>query len=97
MQALEDKRTRKYYPMWAIEVAGDERAVGPVARYVTGVLRKPPLPSAGFSGETYIRGLQFLARFRHGQPELQPVFELAREVLPRLPEDHQKQVGALLG
>jgi hypothetical protein len=96
VHALEDKRTRKSYPMWAIEVAGDERAVDPVARYVTGVLKKSPPPSAGFAGETYIKALQFLAQFRSERPELEAVFELAREVLPRLPDAHRKQLAALL-
>lgn len=40
IEALKDKRSRKDYPMWAIEVAGDERAIGPVADYVGGILRK---------------------------------------------------------
>lgn len=97
VQALEDKRTRKDYPMWAIEVAGDERAVGPVAWYVTDVLQKARRPSGGSPTEAYVRGLQFLARFRPERPELEPVFDLAREVLPGLPEGHRKQLDTLLG
>lgn len=81
--------------MWAIEVAGDERAIGPVADYVVAVLKKARRPKRGHLGDAYIMGLRFLARHRDSHPELADVFALAREVMPTLPLGHQKQLGEL--
>ena len=95
VQALQDKRTRKTYPMWAIAVAGDDRAVAPVAEYVTTVLKKVRRSSSPNPGDAYLKGLEFLARFRDSHPEVKPVFDLALEVFPMLPADHQNQLSSV--
>jgi hypothetical protein len=40
VEALADRRTRKDYPMWAIEVAADHRAEPVVLEFVKAALRK---------------------------------------------------------
>src|SRR5580765_5091972 len=70
VEALADKRTRKAYPMWAIEVAGDERALSAVVEFVDAALRRAIRSKP--AGETYLSGLKYLTRVGLDRPEIRP-------------------------
>ena len=89
LEALADKRTRKIYPMWAIEVAADERAVPVVMEFVNSALRKVMRPKAADPGDAYISGLKYLARMGLDRPELQPTLALLKKAWANLPEGHR--------
>lgn len=87
VEALADKRTRKAYPMWAIEVAGDERALPAVVEFVDAALRKAIRSKP--AGETYLSGLKYLARVGLDRPETRRTVELLKKAWPSLPEGHR--------
>jgi len=87
VEALADKRTRKAYPMWAIEVAGDERAFSAVVEFVDAALRKAIRSKP--AGDTYLSGLKYLVRLGLDRPEIRPTIELLKKAWPNLPEGHR--------
>jgi len=90
LEALADKRTRKGYPMWAIEVAADERAVPAVVEFVSAALRKASRPKPADPGDAYISGLKYLARMGLDRPEVRPTIDLLEKAWGNLPEGHRK-------
>ena len=89
LEALADKQTRKAYPMWAIEVAADERAVTAVVNFVNTALRKALRPKPVDPGDAYISGLKYLARIGVDRPECQTSIALLQKAWANLPEGHR--------
>ena len=92
MDALADTKTRKLYPMWAIEVAADERALPAVTRFVKKALSKASRGTALASGDAYLSGLRFLARIGWQRTDCQATLVLLRSVWDKLPEGHRKTI-----
>jgi hypothetical protein len=89
LEVLADKRTRKAYPMWAIEVAADERAVPAVVDFVNTALRKAVRPKPADPGDAYISGLKYLARLGLDRCECQSSIGLLQKAWANLPEGHR--------
>jgi len=96
LEALADRRTRKVYPMWAIAVAADERAVTAVVAFVNTALRKTLRPKPGDPGDAYISGFSYLARMGIDRPECQTSMVLLQRAWPNLPERHRTALRATL-
>ena len=89
LEGLADKRTRKAYPMWAIEAAADQRAVPAVVDFVNIALRKAGRAKPADPGDAYISGLKYLARVGLNRPECQSSIDLLKEAWANLPEGHR--------
>ena len=89
LDALAAKGSRKAYPMWAIEVAADERAVPAVIDFVNAALRKVLRPKPGDPGDAYVSGLKYFARLGFDRPEIQSSLALLQKAWPNLPEGHR--------
>ncbi|HSQ33206.1 MAG TPA: hypothetical protein VLN49_25305, partial [Gemmatimonadaceae bacterium] len=94
VHALRDKRTRKLYPMWAIRVAADERAVEAVLEYVDRVLKRLERSTPADPGDAYLDGLEYLSRFHETEPRIETVFARVRRVWSRLPVGAQTRLAA---
>lgn len=93
VHALRDKRTRKLYPMWAIRVAADERAVDAVLEYVDRALKRLERSTPADPGDAYLDGLEYLSRFHESEPRIETVFARVRRVWSRLPAGVQKRLS----
>lgn len=89
LEALADKRTRKTYPMWAIEVAADERAAPVVIEFVNAALLKAMRAKAADPGDAYLSGLKYLARLGLDRPETHSSIALLNKAWTKLPKGHQ--------
>jgi hypothetical protein len=96
VEALADKRTRKTYPMWAIEVAADGRALPAVVEFVNTALKKATRRNPADPGDAYLSGVRYLARIGMDQPECRSSLELLRQAWPNLPEGHRSALRAVL-
>lgn len=96
VEALADRRTRKGYPMWAIAVAADERAVTAVVDFVNTALRKISRPKPGDPGDAYISGFRYLARIGLDRPECQTSMVLLQKAWANLPEGHRTALRVTL-
>ena len=96
LEALADTRTRKAYPMWAIEVAADERAIPAVVAFVNAALRKAARPRPADPGDAYIRGLKYLARVGIDRPECQSAIGLLHKAWAGLPAGHRTALRTAL-
>jgi len=96
LEALADKKTRKAYPMWAIEVAADGRALPAVVEFVNIALKKTARPTPVDPGDTYLSGLKYLARVGIERPECQSSIDLLRKAWPNLPEGHRSALRSVL-
>ena len=90
VHALESKGTRKGYPMWAIEVAADERAIPSVIPFVTVALKKALRPTPGDPGDVYLMGVKYLARIGLDRSECQVLKPLFRRAWSALPAGHRE-------
>jgi hypothetical protein len=93
VDALLDKRTRKLYPMWAIRVAADERAIDAVLAYVGRVLQRLERPTPSDPGDAYVDGLEYLARFHAIDPRIPPMFDRVRRIWHLLPAGAQSRLA----
>ena len=89
LEALADKRTRKLYPMWAIEVAADERAVPAVVEFVNAALRKASRPKPAYPGDAYLSGFKYLVRVGFDRPEIDSTVSLLKKAWLNLAEGHR--------
>ena len=96
VQALTDPKTRKVYPMWAIEVAADRRAMGPVVEFVNAALRKAARPKPADPGDAYLSGVKYLVRIGFDEPECQSIVGPLRKAWPNLPEGHRKTLRSVM-
>ena len=87
VEVLQTKGTRKGYPLWAIEVAADHRAMPAVLAYVTAALKKKD------PGDDYLQGIRYLLRIA---PEVEKVLGLLLAAWPRLPEGHREALRKAL-
>lgn len=94
VHALRDKRMRKLYPMWAIRVAADERAIDAVLEYVDRVLKRLERPTPADPGDAYVDGLEYLSRFFDKDSRIATVFARVRRVWPRLPVGARTRLSA---
>jgi hypothetical protein len=94
MAALADKKTRKGYPMWAIQVAADERAVPDVLAFVDTALRKASRSTAASPDDAYVYGCRFLARIGVAPDALAAILTKLRSVWAQLPSDHRRSLRA---
>jgi hypothetical protein len=94
VHALRDKRTRKLYPMWAIRVAADERAVEPVLEYVDRALKRLERSTPADPGDAYLDGLEYLSRFHETEPRIETVFARVRRVWSRLTAGARTRLAA---
>lgn len=94
VDALRDKRTQKAYPMWAIRVAADERAIDAVLEYVGRALKRLERPTPSEPGDAYVDGLEFLARFADGDPRIAALFDRVRGIWDRLPTGTRSRLAA---
>jgi len=92
--ALRDKRTRKLYPMWAIRVAADDRALPAVLEYVDRMLKLLERPTSRYPGDSCLHGIEYLARFSGDDPRIPALFARVRGVWSRLPRRAQKRLAA---
>jgi hypothetical protein len=96
LEALADKGSRKAYPMWAIEIAADERAVPAVLEFVNAALRKAIRPKPADPGDAYISGLKYFARVGFDRPEIQSSIDLLKKAWAKLPEGHRTALRSAL-
>lgn len=96
LEALADKGSRKTYPMWAIEVAADERAVPAVLGLVNAALRKAIRRKPADPGDACISGLKYLARIGFDRPEIQSSIDLLKKAWGHLPEGHRTALRSAL-
>ena len=96
LEALADKRTKKAYPMWAIEVAADERAEPVVIAFVKAALRRAARASSSDPGNAYLSGLKYLARLGPDRQGIQTMAELLCAAWPNLPEAHRAVLRGVL-
>jgi hypothetical protein len=96
VQALTDKKSRKMYPMWAIEVAADERAIPAVVEFVDAALKKAARSKPGDPGDAYLAGLKFLARVGLDRPQCESTISWLRKAWPGLPEGHRSVLRSVL-
>lgn len=89
LDALAEKGSRKAYPMWAIEVAADERAVPAIIDFVNAALRKALRPKPTDPGDAYVSGLKYFARLGFDRPEIQSSLDLLERAWASLPEGHR--------
>lgn len=94
VDALRDKRTQKAYPMWAIRVAADERAIDAVLEYVGRALKRLERPTPSGPGDAYVDGLEFLARFADRDPRIAVLYDRVRRIWGRLPTGTQSRLAA---
>lgn len=94
VHALRDKRTRKLYPMWAIRIAADERALDAVLEYVDRVFRGLERPTPVDPGDAYVDGLEYLSRFHDNDARIAIVFSRVRRVWSRVPVDARTRLSA---
>jgi hypothetical protein len=96
VQALTDPKTRKLYPMWAIEVAADRRAMAPVVEFVNAALRKAARPKPADPGDAYLSGVKYLARIGFDEPDCRSMLVLMKKAWPNLPGGHRKILRAVI-
>ena len=96
VQALTDAKTRKLYPMWAIEVAADRRALAPVVEFVNAALRKATRPKPADPGDAYLSGVRYLARIGFDEPDCQSILGPLKRAWPILPEGHRKILRSVI-
>jgi hypothetical protein len=96
LSALTEKGSRKIYPMWAIEVAADDRAIPVVTEFVNAVLKKAARSLRADPGDAYVSGLKYLARVGFDRAECQSTITLLRKAWLHLPEGHQTVLRAAL-
>jgi hypothetical protein len=96
LSALTEKGSHKTYPMWAIEVAADARAIPIVVEFVDSVLKKAARTSGGDPGDAYLSGLKYLARMGLDRPECSPTVALLRKAWANLPEGHRTALRSAL-
>jgi hypothetical protein len=89
LEALAHKGSRKAYPMWAIQVAADERAVPAVIDLVHTALRKALRPKPADPGDAYMSGLKYFVRLGIDRPEIQSSIDLLKKAWANLPEGHR--------
>jgi hypothetical protein len=94
--ALQDRRTRKVYPMWAIEVAADDRAEPAVLEFVKAALRKAARPKPVDPGDAYLSGLKYLVRLGLDRPGIQSIVDPLRKAWSNLPEGHRVVIRSVL-
>lgn len=94
LAALADKKTRKGYPMWAIQAAADERAIPDVLAFVDTALRKAIRSTAAESHDAYVFGCRFLARIGVAPDALAAILTKLRSVWAQLPSDHRRSLRA---
>lgn len=96
VEALVRKGSRKTYPMWAIQVAADERALPVVVDLVNAALRKALRPTTSDPGDAYVSGLKYFARLGYDRPEIQSSLDFLRKAWAYLPEGHRIELRAAL-
>ena len=96
LSALTERGSRKIYPMWAIEVAADDRAIPLVIEFVNAALKKAVRSARPDPGDAYLSGLKYLARVGVDRAECQPTLALLQKAWPHLPEGHRTVLGAAL-
>jgi hypothetical protein len=89
LEALAHKGSRKAYPMWAIQVAADERAVPAVIDLVRAALRKALRPKPADPGDAYLSGLKYFVRLGIDRPEIQSSVDLLKKAWINLPAGHR--------
>jgi len=96
VEALADRRTRKVYPMWAIEVAADHRAEPVVLEFVKAALRKAGRAKPVDPGDAYLSGLKYLARLGLDRPGIQSIIDPLLKAWANLPEGHRVVLRSVL-
>lgn len=96
LEALARKGSRKAYPMWAIQVVADERAVPAVVDLVNAALRKALRSKAADPGDAYVSGLKYFARLGLERPEIQATLDLLRKAWANLPDGHRTELRTAL-
>ena len=96
LSALTEKGSRKIYPMWAIDVAADARALPVVIEFVDTVLKKAARSKGADPGDAYLSGLKYLTRMGLDRPECSTTVALLERAWPNLPEGHRTVLRAAL-
>jgi hypothetical protein len=96
LEALAHKGSRKAYPMWAIQVAADERAIPAVTDLVHAALRKALRPKPADPGDAYMSGLKYFVRLGIDRPEIQSSIDLLKKAWAHLPEGHRTALRTAL-
>ena len=96
LSALTEKGSRKIYPMWAIEVAADARAVPVVVELVDSVLKKAARSTGADPGDAYLTGLKYLARVGLDRSECSSTVALLQRAWANLSEGHRTTLRTAL-
>jgi len=91
---LEQKGTRKDFPMWAIVDSANSKAIGPVINYLEGVYKKWRQPKCDYAGDAYLDGLIYLSRYIETNENIINIFDKFISISEKIPigaKDRLKQ------
>ena len=86
VSVLQEKGTKKDYPMWAIKDSANEQAINPVIEYLLSLLKKFRRPQFNYYGSSYIDGLIYLSKYKSTDTRIKEIFDNFIEIQGRLPQ-----------
>jgi len=86
VSVLQEKGSKKDYPLWAIKESADERAKLPVLTFVENAYKKIRQPSSSYYSCAYVDGLIFLSKYYDLDVRIQNLFQQFVNIQNRLPQ-----------
>jgi hypothetical protein len=86
VSVLEEKGTRKDYPMWAVKDCGDERAIEPVIEFIEYAYKKIKQPKSSYTSCAYMDGLVYLSKYYDMDTRVKDIFDKFINIKDKLPE-----------
>ncbi len=91
-EVLVQKGTKKGYPMWAIRVSGDERAIDAVLEYLQEVYKKWKYPKSQYTKWAFLDGLIYLDKYFNRDDRINKLFAHIAGISHKFSSDERKRI-----